>query len=228
MTKLSTFATKGGAKFTVNSEHQQRFQALLDDLEAAGYAIDGGQSGGYNYRNIAGTNKLSEHAHGNAVDVNWSRNARGTKGEIDPALARALATKHNMTWGGDWKNPDPMHFEVAHGQPGHVHAEGEASAPQQTTATAPAQGDGMDLMAMIKAFMGGGGQAAAAPVAASEGGTALPGGFKLAGDNDLLKQTMASLNQPQQQMQPMQGMQRPQIDMSRLASILSNRSRLGV
>lgn len=222
MTKLSSFSTKGGAKFTVAAEHQPRFQALLDELESRGYAIDGQQSGGYNYRNIAGTNKLSEHAHGNAVDVNWSKNARGTQGDIDPALARELASRHGMTWGGDWKNPDPMHFEVAHGQPGHVHSEGEAGAPQQTASAAPAQGG--DLMSVIKGFMGGE-QAAQAP---AEGGMALPGGLKVSGDNDLLKQTMASLSQPQQQMQPIQGMQRQPIDMSRLASILSNRTRLGV
>ncbi|MDO9381828.1 MAG: M15 family metallopeptidase [Hyphomicrobiaceae bacterium] len=221
MTKLTTFATNGGAKFTVNAEHGARFQALLNDLEAKGYAIDGKQSGGYNYRNIAGTNKLSEHAHGNAVDVNWSKNARGSKGDIDPALARELAARHGMTWGGDWKNPDPMHFEVAHGQPGHVHVEGETSAPQQQAAV-PAQGGDMGWLAMISKTLGGG--AGQAP-AAAPGGTPAGGGL-ISGDPNMLAQVM----KPMQAQQPMQmgGQGQQPIDMSRLASILSNRTRLGV
>ncbi len=115
MTELSRFATKGGANFTVSAQHAERFKALLDDLEAAGYAVKGDQSGGYNYRNIAGTNTLSKHAHGNAVDINWTDNPRGKAGAIPADLARQLAAKHGMTWGGDWSNPDPMHFEVAGG-----------------------------------------------------------------------------------------------------------------
>lgn len=224
MTKLSSFSTKGGAKFTVAAEHAPRFQALLDELESRGYAIDGQQSGGYNYRNIAGTNKLSEHAHGNAVDVNWSRNARGTKGEIDPALARSLAAKHNMTWGGDWKNPDPMHFEIAHGEPGHVHSAGEAQAP---AAAAPPQGENMDILAMLSSMIKAGGPAATEAAAQGAGAGGAPGGFGISGNNEMLKQAMSGFSQTPQ-MQPLQGMQRQPIDMGRLASILSNRARLGV
>ena len=102
---------------SVATQHAPRFKGLLDDLDAAGYGIDQKQSGGYNYRNIDGTNKLSNHAYGTAVDVNWNANARGTHGNIPPDLARSLAAKHGLTWGGDWKNPDPMHFEVASAGP---------------------------------------------------------------------------------------------------------------
>lgn len=112
MTKLRTIATPGGARLTVADEHAARFEGLLRDLEAAGYAVKGDQSGGYNPRNIAGTNTPSHHAHGAAVDINWTDNPRGAAGKIDPTLARELAARHGLTWGGDWKNPDPMHFEV--------------------------------------------------------------------------------------------------------------------
>jgi hypothetical protein len=97
----------------VGSPYASKFQGLIEDLEAAGVKIDPRQSGGYNYRNIAGTNRLSNHAYGRALDINWTENARGTKGKIDPTLARTLAQKHGLVWGGDWSNPDPMHFEVA-------------------------------------------------------------------------------------------------------------------
>lgn len=109
---MAVIASGSGAKFRVAADHAERFQGLMADLEAAGVNIDGSQSGGYANRNIAGTNKPSEHASGRAIDLNWNENARGTAGKIDPELARSLAAKHGLKWGGDWKNPDPMHFEV--------------------------------------------------------------------------------------------------------------------
>jgi hypothetical protein len=130
-----------GYGITVGSQYADKFKGLLDDLEAAGVKVDRSQSGGYNYRNIAGTNRLSNHAYGRALDVNWNENARGTKGKIDPTLARTLAQKHGLVWGGDWSNPDPMHFEVAGalgaagGQHNHSHASTASSpgTPGQST-----------------------------------------------------------------------------------------------
>lgn len=148
--KLSTFTTKGGARFTVADAYRDQFEGLLNDLEASGYAINPEASGGYNNRNIAGTNKLSNHAHGSAVDVNWNDNARGSKGNIDPDLAKRLADKWGMRWGGTWSNPDPMHFEIAHGEAGHVHQPGD-----EASASAP-QGDTMDFMKMISGLFQGG------------------------------------------------------------------------
>jgi hypothetical protein len=85
-----------GYGITVGSQYADKFKGLLDDLEANGIKVDRSQSGGYNYRNIAGTNRLSNHAYGRALDVNWTDNARGTKGKIDPTLARTLAQKHGL------------------------------------------------------------------------------------------------------------------------------------
>lgn len=117
MSALKTITAPSGARFTVSAEHADRFQALVNDLEAAGYPIKGDQSGGYNPRNIAGTNKPSLHSYGRAIDVNWNENARGKPGSIPEAVALELAKKHGMTWGGTWKNRDDMHFEVADGGP---------------------------------------------------------------------------------------------------------------
>jgi hypothetical protein len=131
--QLMRIQSAGGAPFTVDDAHAPKFKGLLDDLEAAGYRVDPGQSGGYNPRNIAGTNKPSNHAFGKAIDINWTNNARGTQGNIPPELARSLAQKHGLRWGGDWKNPDPMHFEVAgpdeHSPHPHTHGPAQ-STPQ--------------------------------------------------------------------------------------------------
>jgi len=110
---LTTIRSNGGVPFTVSRRADASFLGLLNDLEASGYNIAGNQSGGFNPRNIAGTNTPSQHSFGRAIDINWDQNARGTAGNIDPNLARALASKYGLKWGGDWKNPDPMHFEVA-------------------------------------------------------------------------------------------------------------------
>ena len=167
MSSLTTFKTRGGAPFTVAGQHADKFRALLDELEAAGYAIDPGQSGGYNDRNIAGTNKLSNHAHGAAVDVNWNANARGGQGDIPADLARSLASKHGMTWGGDWKNPDPMHFEIAGNvaplasggptDPGYVPPSYDPAAPSVANGSPPAATGG-SLDDMIASLFGSGGE----------------------------------------------------------------------
>lgn len=113
MADLTRIFGPGGVPFTVATPYAAKFQALLNDPEWGDYAFDAGQSGGYNPRNIAGTRTPSQHASGRAIDINWTRNARGTKGDINPDLARRIASRHGFEWGGDWKNPDPMHFQVA-------------------------------------------------------------------------------------------------------------------
>lgn len=109
---MRTITSPGGAKVTVNANYADRFAGLLADLERNGVSINQTETGGYNDRNIRGSSKLSNHAHGTAVDVNWNENARGSRGNIDPELARSIASKWGAEWGGDWKNPDPMHFEI--------------------------------------------------------------------------------------------------------------------
>lgn len=136
--KLARITSPSGAPFSVNAEHGERFSAFLRDLEDAGYVVNPKASGGYNYRPIAGTNTLSKHAHGNAIDINWDDNPRGGMGKIPADVARSLAKKHGLIWGGDWKNPDPMHFEIpVPGEPGHTYGDGHNhGAPSATAAAA--------------------------------------------------------------------------------------------
>lgn len=118
---LTTIVTPKGVRFTVASQYAPQFQGLTTDLENAGYPINSNTSGGYNRRVIGGTNTPSEHAFGRAIDVNWDENPHGsTRFSIPPDIARGLAKKYNMTWGGDWQGPtqDAMHFQVAAPGPG--------------------------------------------------------------------------------------------------------------
>jgi len=115
--KLKKVTAPNGASFTVAEDVADRFEGLIRDLEDAGYPIDPKQSGGYNPRNIRGTNKPSNHAFGRAIDVNWSNNPLGKEGDIPPELARTLSEKYGLRWGGDYKSrKDPMHFEFIGGE----------------------------------------------------------------------------------------------------------------
>jgi hypothetical protein len=228
---LKVITSPSGARFTVNAEHADRFQALVNDLEARGYPIKGEQSGGYNPRNIAGTNTPSKHAHGAAIDINWSENARGAPGKIPQELALELAQKNGLTWGGTWKNRDDMHFEVAGAghSPNDGHDHGPSAAP-----AAPTPSGAEPVIPQLASLFGlklpGMGEAPAAPAAApapQQGGIPLGGGFSLGGlANDQSPAPKAGLAPD-----PMGGMgqQQPDAmpDMSRLMAVLQQRRRFG-
>ena len=85
-------------------------------------------SSGFNYRFVAGTNRLSNHSNGCAVDINPKQNPQiieGTaspsgsvydikiKGTIDKnSIVVKLFKMKGWNWGGDWKTrTDYQHFE---------------------------------------------------------------------------------------------------------------------
>ena len=92
----------------------------------------------FNFRNIAGSDKLSLHSYGLALDVNPIQNPyiinKGTVSEVLPHqgvdfLNRAdkrpgmieemvpIFIKHGFTeWGGNWDAPDYHHFQIPRGQ----------------------------------------------------------------------------------------------------------------
>jgi hypothetical protein len=55
---------------------------------------------------------VSLHTWGIAVDFNPATNAVGTHGDMDPRIV-AIFEKWGFAWGGRWRVPDPMHFELA-------------------------------------------------------------------------------------------------------------------
>lgn len=143
---LMDVAAPNGQHWTVNRQAAQAFQGFLTDLVKAGY--NPLSSGGFNYRNIRGSNTLSQHAFGNAIDIGADANpmlAPGSKVVTNlPSNVNELANKWGLEWGGNWQRPDAMHFEWKGPQ------DGSAPAPAATLAglysggaapaAAPAQG----------------------------------------------------------------------------------------
>ena len=77
-------------------------------------------SGTYNYRVIAGTNTLSPHAFGIAIDLasgsgdywRWASREQAQKrlASYPPELVRTMEA-HGFIWGGKWAHFDYLHFE---------------------------------------------------------------------------------------------------------------------
>jgi hypothetical protein len=79
-------------------------------------------AGTYNCRVIAGTNRLSMHAYGAAIDINteyaayWRWAKPGKDGRIAwqnqiPKDVIDIFERHGFIWGGRWYHYDTMHFE---------------------------------------------------------------------------------------------------------------------
>ena len=73
--------------------------------------------GTFNWRNIAGTNRLSTHSFATAIDINteysdywqWSKNLK-YKNKIPMDIVE-IFEKYGFIWGGKWYHFDTMHFE---------------------------------------------------------------------------------------------------------------------
>lgn len=114
---LTTIETPAGQKVQVNKKSAEAFQGFLSDLKNEGYPIKNVE--GYNLREQRNSSgRISQHAFGNAIDINPDENPKGGKSSL-PANVSDLAAKWGLTWGGDWtkKYRDPMHFEYTGRKP---------------------------------------------------------------------------------------------------------------
>ena len=81
-------------------------------------------SGTFNWRVISGTNRLSTHSFGTAIDLNtkysnfWQWDCKCSDENVDlkyknsiPQGIVAIFEKHGFIWGGKWYHYDTMHFE---------------------------------------------------------------------------------------------------------------------
>lgn len=91
-----------------------QLRGALNEVVRQGLSSKIYQYGGcYVPRFIAGTNTLSFHSFGTAIDLNVPDNQRGTVGKMDRRVV-AIFKSWGFAWGGDWHYTDPMHFELAH------------------------------------------------------------------------------------------------------------------
>jgi hypothetical protein len=78
----------------------------------------------FNWRKIAGTNRLSMHSFGMTIDINtkfsnywqWDCKCKNEDAKLSyknkiPKKLVEIFEKHGFIWGGNWQHYDTMHFE---------------------------------------------------------------------------------------------------------------------
>ena len=81
-------------------------------------------AGTFNWRKIAGTNRLSMHSFGMTIDINtkysnywqWDCKCKNEDAKLNyknkiPKKIVEIFEKHGFIWGGNWQHYDTMHFE---------------------------------------------------------------------------------------------------------------------
>jgi tape measure domain-containing protein len=126
---ITSIMASNGMTVQVHKAAADAFKGFLDELMASGYKVK--SVGGYSLRDKVSGKGLSEHAFGNAIDINPEQNPYGKSLVTDmPANIREMAAKHGLSWGGDWNSvKDAMHFEWKGGASPGTRQE-QAPAPQ--------------------------------------------------------------------------------------------------
>lgn len=117
--------TSGAFQVTRKRNVSCQFEAALAALAASGEDYSEffkGAGGGFNWRAIAGTTRMSTHSFGIAVDLNtklgkywrWTGAREGAVPHYDNEIPESLVTtmeRFGFIWGGKWHHFDGMHFE---------------------------------------------------------------------------------------------------------------------
>jgi len=113
---MVTLKTPGGRPYQVAAEYAKNFEGFVNELEGSGYKIK--SIGGYANRSTA-SGGFSWHSKGMAIDINPSENPHTFPGSQNygktdmPANVGAMAAKHGLGWGGNWRSSkDTMHFSM--------------------------------------------------------------------------------------------------------------------
>ncbi|AKC63611.1 glycoside hydrolase [Clostridium botulinum] len=116
----------GTVQFNNNSKGAESLKNTLDELSSISKSNSKLNSyisplnGTFNYRHIAGTNLLSPHAFGIAIDLvrdnrdywKWATESEGEKRIASyPKEIVETFEKNNFIWGGKWHHFDTLHFE---------------------------------------------------------------------------------------------------------------------
>jgi hypothetical protein len=115
----------GSLRVTRINGVSDRLRAVSDELEQLPENVRkyvNRPAGGYLWRVIAGTSRLSPHSFGIAVDINteyadyWRWSSPGPFEDITyrnriPVSIVEIFERHGFVWGGRWYHYDTMHFE---------------------------------------------------------------------------------------------------------------------
>ena len=107
------FNSKNGAAAALQEVSNELNEMVKGDPNLLEYLKDPG--GTFKWRIIAGTNRLSAHSYGIAIDINVKKShywqwSKGYENLIPEKIVRVFE-KHKFVWGGRWKHFDTMHFE---------------------------------------------------------------------------------------------------------------------
>ncbi|HPW41284.1 MAG TPA: M15 family metallopeptidase [Bacillota bacterium] len=116
----------GAFQFNRNNKAGEALKNVMDELASAAKSRKEIRacvypcSGTYNYRVISGTNRLSPHSYGIAIDLardkrdywQWASREEGQKRLSSyPNEIVELFERNNFIWGGKWGHFDILHFE---------------------------------------------------------------------------------------------------------------------
>ncbi len=126
LVEVEWMPTKGGKTLRFHRAHGaadalRRVSAELEALPAKHHRYVIKTAGTFNWRRIKGTDRLSAHAYGIAIDIDVS-NTNYWRWAIkrEPALPWRnripleiveVFERHGFVWGGKWHHYDTMHFE---------------------------------------------------------------------------------------------------------------------
>lgn len=120
------FSPPGALQVTRVNGVNRQLEAVIRELQTLPAPVrdvlGAGAAGGYYWRPIAGTTRLSLHSFGIAIDLGgsnadyWLWDARGNEGRFTwrnrmPWEIVEIFERHGFIWGGKWHHYDTMHFE---------------------------------------------------------------------------------------------------------------------
>ena len=116
------FGNPNTMNLTVHKKLAEDVRGVFVDMQRAGFRIEKNQTAAFCWRTISSNhNKISYHAYGSCIDINWNHNPYTTSPPANyrpgadplsiPDNVVAIWKKHGFYWGGDWKSAkDYMHF----------------------------------------------------------------------------------------------------------------------
>lgn len=104
----NTWRFKLYAHLLMESALREAFQHIKDRHLADQFVT---YDGCFNIRKMKGSDSWSVHSWGLAIDINAEWNQFGDDPNMSPEFAKCF-TDAGFEWGGKWRTPDGMHFQL--------------------------------------------------------------------------------------------------------------------